>query len=62
VQALAGEKREKSLGERDRESKLHTTSSTALAGEQSGECFSRAFEKTRQDKARVLRASEDSRF
>jgi hypothetical protein len=32
VQALAGEKRAKMLGESDRESKLHDTSSTVLAG------------------------------
>jgi hypothetical protein len=32
VQALAGEKRAKMLGESDRESKLHDTSTTALAG------------------------------
>jgi hypothetical protein len=31
MQALAGEKRAKMLGESDRERKLHTTSSTALA-------------------------------
>jgi hypothetical protein len=42
VQALAGEKRAKMLGESDREMKLHTTSSTALAGKQSGECVSSA--------------------
>jgi hypothetical protein len=37
VQALAGEKRGKMLGESDREIKLLDTSSTALAGKQSGE-------------------------
>jgi hypothetical protein len=36
------------LGERDRERKLHDTSSTALARNQSGESFSRAFERTRR--------------
>ena len=36
VQALAGEQRAKMLGESDRERKVHTTSSTALAGKQSG--------------------------
>jgi hypothetical protein len=48
VQALAGEKRAKSLAEFERERKLHTTSSTALAEKQSGEIFSRVFEKTRR--------------
>ncbi len=48
VQALAGEKRAKMLGESDRERKLHDTSITALAGKKSGESFSRAFEKTRR--------------
>jgi hypothetical protein len=32
VQALAGEKRAKMLGERDKERKQHDMSSTALAG------------------------------
>jgi hypothetical protein len=48
VQALAGEKRAKMLGESDRKRKLHDTSITALAGKKSGESFSRAFEKTRR--------------
>jgi hypothetical protein len=48
VQALAGEKRAKMLGESDRERKLHDTSFTALAGKKSGESFSRALEKTRR--------------
>jgi len=48
VHVLAGEKRAKLLGESDRERKLYDTSSSALAGKQSGESFSKAFEKTRQ--------------
>jgi len=51
MQALAGEKRAKMLGESDREMKLHDTSSTALAGKtekKSGEIFSRPFGRTRR--------------
>jgi hypothetical protein len=44
VQALAGEKRAKMLGESDRVRKLHDTSSTTLAGKKS---FLRASENTR---------------
>jgi hypothetical protein len=35
-------------GESDRKRKLHDRSSTALAGKQRGESFSRVFEKTRR--------------
>jgi hypothetical protein len=48
VQALAGERRAKMLGESDRKRKLHSTPSAALAGKESGESFSRAFEKKRR--------------
>jgi hypothetical protein len=54
VQALAGEKRAKMLGERDRERKLHSTSSRELAGKQSGNSFLRVFEKTRRGFERPL--------
>ncbi len=51
VQALAGEKGAKMLGESDRERTLYDSepqSSTALVGKYSGEGFSRVFEKTRR--------------
>jgi hypothetical protein len=41
-------RRAESLGQSDRERKLHTTSTTALAGKKSREIFSRPFEKTRR--------------
>ena len=54
------------LGESDKESKLHSTSTTALAGKQGGESFSRVFEKTRRDfygplKTHDLKASENNK-
>jgi hypothetical protein len=52
VQAVAGEERAKMLGESDRESKLHDTSTTALAGKtksKAGNAFQGSLK--RQDEA-----------
>ena len=62
VQALTGEKRAKMLGKSDRERKLHDTSTTELAGKQSGGSFSRVLksflfiEKKRRDSKSLVEA------
>jgi len=64
VQALAGEKRAKMLGESDRESKLLDTSSTALAGKQSGQSLSRVLKRQGFEgplKTHDLKASENNK-
>jgi hypothetical protein len=65
VQALTGEKRAKMLGKSDRERKLHDTSTTELAGKQSGGSFSRALKSflfiEKKGSAQAFEASESTR-
>jgi len=60
VQALAGEKRAKMLGESDRERKLLDTSSTALAGKAKRTKLFKGLEKTRLS-THDLKASENNK-